>query len=66
MGGNDSAFKYTNLKTSDWDLLQLGLEDLEILEHYHGEKSISIMAGKLRELITMHIAVMGHTKRVSE
>ena len=42
----------------------MGLEDLEILETYHEEKSISAMAGKLKELITTNIAVMAHNKRV--
>ena len=58
VGGNDSGCKYTNVKTSDWDTLELGLEDLEVLECCHEDKSISVMAGKLRELISVNIAVM--------
>ena len=64
VGSNDSAFKCTSIKVSDWELLQLGLEDLEVLEHHHGEKSVSLMAGKLKELISMQAALMGHTKKV--
>ena len=64
VGKNDPNFRYTNVKLKDWDTLQLGLEDLEILETYHEEKSISAMAGKLKELITTNIAVMAHNKRV--
>ena len=53
------------MKLKDWDTLQLGLEDLEIIEMYHEEKSIGLMAGKLKELITTNIAVMAHNKKVS-
>ena len=65
VGGNDSGYRYTNVKVKDWDTLQLGLEDLEVLETYHEEKSISLMAGKLKELISTNIAVMSHNQRVS-
>ena len=65
VGGNDPSFRYTNVKLKDWDTLQLGLEDLEIIEMYHEEKSIGLMAGKLKELITTNIAVMAHNKKVS-
>ena len=65
VGGNDSGYRYTNVKVKDWDTLQLGLEDLEVLETYHEEKSISLMAGKLKELILTNISVMSHNQRVS-
>ena len=65
VGGNDSGYRYTNVKVKDWDTLQLGLEDLEVLETYHEEKSISLMAGKLKELISTNIAVMSHNQKVS-
>ena len=65
VGGNDSGYRYTNVKVKDWDTLQLGLEDLEVLETYHEEKSISLMAGKLKELISTNLAVMSHNQKVS-
>jgi hypothetical protein len=65
VGGDNSGFRYTTkVKDSDWDTLQLGLEDLQLLENCHSEKSVSLMAGKLRELISTHIAVMNHNKQI--
>ena len=65
VGSGDASCKYTKVKTSDWDILQLGLEDLKVIENCHEEKSISFLAGKLRELISTNIAVMDHNKRVN-
>ena len=66
VGNDNNGLKYRiKVKTSDWDILQLGLEDLQVLENCHSEKSVSLVAGKLRELISTHIAVMNHNKQVS-
>merc|ERR1712150_368109 len=64
VGSGDASCKYTKVETSDWDILQLGLEDLKVIENCHEEKSISFLAGKLRELISTNIAVMDHNKRI--
>ena len=65
IGEKGSGFKQPNVKNGDWELLKLGLEDLEILQNGHGEKNIRSMAGKLRELISTHLIVMEQTNRVS-
>ena len=65
IGEKGSGFNQPNVKNGDWELLKLGLEDLEILQNGHGEKNIRSMAGKLRELISAHLMVMEQTNRVS-
>ena len=65
IGEKGSGFNQPNVKNGDWELLKLGLEDLEILQNGHGEKNIRSMAGKLRELISTHLIVMEQTNRVS-
>ena len=65
VGNTKDEKSKVKMKNSDWEIAELGLEDLKILEHNHNEKSIRLMTGKLRTVISAHIAVMDHTKQVS-
>ena len=66
VGGN-VGFKNggNRIKVSDWNALQLGIEDLEVLEDIHSDKSVSVVAGRIKQVIATHVAVLGHNKQVN-
>ena len=61
VGGN-VGFKTggNKIKADDWNALQLGIEDLQVLEDIHSDESISVVAGRIKRVIATHVAVLGH------
>ena len=65
VGGNNRFKSGGNtVKISDWKALKLGIEDLQVLEDSHSDKIVSLVAGRIKQVIAKHVTVMEYNQQV--